>query len=216
MKTKNQKNALTHTGRSSSAIVKAEQRTIVWSEGDFRREVEKAKRIKPQKMSDADLLSFCRGAHSFFHAHFWADARPFFVELWKRIENHEMPEIENSKTEACKAIGCSIRWAQMIVRGTAKDSNAGKANENESKSEFTSRQEPLTNDDYVAQVLKLAFETLRSLRRDNEKRYHEICAQLSKEFNEASKTRDADKSRSPGVEGKSVKSKQIIDGDECV
>jgi hypothetical protein len=179
----------------------------VWSEGDFRREVEKARRIKPQKMSDADLLSFCRGAHSYFHLHFWADARPFFLELWKRIDNHEMPEIQNSKTEACKRIGCSIRWAQMIVRGTAKDSNAGKAKKKQIESELTSpSEELLTKDEYVSAVLKFGFEMIQPLLRDYWELYREICAELSKQFYEASKTPDADNPRLPGVEGKSIKS----------
>jgi hypothetical protein len=213
MTVKNRKNALTHTGRSSSAIVKTEQDAIVWSQPDFEREVKKAQKIGPQKMADADLLSFCRGAHSYFYAHFWADARPFFVELWKRIENHEMPEVQNSKTEACKRIGCSIRWAQMIVRGTAKDSNAGKAREKKIKGEVTSpSQELLTDDEYVAQVLKLGFATLKPLLRDNWERYRAICAELSEQYYEASKTPDADNQRLPGVEGKSVKNGQIIKG----
>jgi hypothetical protein len=197
--------------------VKTEQHAIVWSQDDFRREVEKAKRIGPQKMADANLLSFCRGAHSYLYAHFWADARPFFVELWKRIENHEMPEILNSKTEACKRIGCSIRWAQMIVRGTAKDSNAGKAKKKKIESEVTSpSQDLLTDDEYVALVLKFTFETLRPLRRGNWGRCRAICAELSKNFCEASQTPDTDNSRLPGVEGKSVRNGQIINGDKCV
>jgi hypothetical protein len=167
-------------------------------------------------MSDADLLSFCRGAHSYFHAHFWADARPFFLELWKRIEEQKMPEIENSKTEACKAIGCSIRWAQMIVRGTAKESNSGKTKGKKIKGEFTSRQEPLTKDEYVFAILKFGFETIKPLRRDSWELYRDICAEVAKQFGEASKTPDADNPRLPGVEGKSVKTGQIISGDRCV
>jgi hypothetical protein len=216
MTVKNRKNAVSHTARPPSVIVKAEQHTIVWSEGDFRREVEKARRIKPQKMSDADLLSFCRGAHRYFHAHFWADARPFFVELWKRIDNHEMPEIQNSKTEACKRIGCSIRWAQMIVRGTAKESNSGEAKEKKTKREFTSRQEPLTKDEYVFAISKFGFEMIQPLHRDNWELYREICAELGKQFYEASKTPDTDNPRLTGVEGKSVKNGQINNGDTCV
>jgi hypothetical protein len=194
-------------------ILKTRKPVIVWSQPDFDREVNKAQEIGPKEMSDTELLSFCRGAHSYFYAHFWADARPFFVELWKRIEEHKMPEVQNSKTEACKRIGCSIRWAQMIVRGTAKDSNAEKAKKKKIESEVTSpSQELLTDDEYVTQVLRFAFETLEPLLRDNWERYRAICAELSKQFCEASKTPDADNQRLPGVEGKSVRTGQIISG----
>jgi hypothetical protein len=208
MKSKNRTKTLTHTARPPSAIV--------WNQPDFEREVKKAQKIGPKEMSDAELLNFCRGAHGFFYAHFWSDARPFFVELWRRIEEQKMPEIENSKTEACKRIGCSIRWAQMIVRGTAKDSNAGKANEKESRREVCSRQAPLTKDEYVFAILKFGFETIKPLRRDSWELYRDICAELAKQFSEASKTPDADESRSPSAEGKSTKNKQIMNGDERV
>jgi hypothetical protein len=116
-----------------------------------------------------------------------------------------MPDVQNSKTEACERIGCSMRWAQMIVRGTAKDSNAARAKEKEIKDEFTSRQEPLTKNEYVSAVLKFGFEMIQPLHRDNWELYREICAELAKQFYEASKTPDADNPRLPGVEGTSIK-----------
>jgi hypothetical protein len=101
----------------------------------------------------------------------------------------------------------------MIVRGTAKDSNAGKANEGKTKREVTSpSQELLTDDEYVAHVLKFAFETLNPLCRDHWERYRAICAELSKEFYEASKTPDTDNLRLPSAEGSSAKNGKIIRG----
>ena len=98
-----------------------------WNHRDFAREVDKSKAGGPGGLSDDELLYFCRGADGFF-THFWADARPFFVELWKRIEAGRISYI-HTKTEACRLIGCSLRWAEKIVADTANGSEASTRSE---------------------------------------------------------------------------------------
>ena len=90
----------------------------VWGPRKFALELEKAKRIGPHKISDAALVRFCRGAQIYF-VHFWVDAGPFFIELWKRIEEGRMRGI-HTKTQAAQLIGVSMRWIQKIIAGTAR------------------------------------------------------------------------------------------------
>jgi len=84
----------------------------------FSLKLERVKRVGPAGLLDVDLLEFCRGAHKHYKTHFWVQARPFFIELWRRIDENRIPEIR-TKTEACRLIGCSLRWAQLIVSGGA-------------------------------------------------------------------------------------------------
>jgi len=91
----------------------------VWSEEQISSELEKAKRIGVRNLSNGALLRLCRSLRGRFLTHYWADARPFFVELWRRIENKQIADIP-TKTEACRLLGISMRWAEKIVEGKAK------------------------------------------------------------------------------------------------
>jgi len=82
--------ALTKITRSSTSITKGEKADVVCSDAEFKREFETAKKIGPTKMSNNDLLSFCRGVNGYYHAHSWVDARPFFQELWERIDSGKL------------------------------------------------------------------------------------------------------------------------------
>jgi hypothetical protein len=48
-----------------------------------------------------------------------ADAERSFVELWRMIEEGQLPY---TKAEVCRFIGCSLRWAEQIVAGAARHS----------------------------------------------------------------------------------------------
>jgi hypothetical protein len=95
----------------------------VLSKDQYRKELEKALQIGPGNLSNAVLFRLLRGVRTDFLVHFWADVRPFFVELWRRIENKQIADIP-TKTEACRLIGCSVRWAERIVAGTARKRTA--------------------------------------------------------------------------------------------
>jgi hypothetical protein len=48
-----------------------------------------------------------------------ADAGASFTELWRRTEEGQLPD---TKTEICRFIGCSLRWAEEIVAEAARRS----------------------------------------------------------------------------------------------
>jgi hypothetical protein len=96
--------------------------TRISDHNEFARQLANAEVVGASKMTNEDLLSFCRNAYGFF-GHYLAHSRPFFQEVWQRIENGR---IALTKTEACKSIGCSLRWAERIIAGTATDSTRAK------------------------------------------------------------------------------------------
>ena len=160
----------------------------VWSHGEFRRELEAARRVGTAELSNAELLAFCRGAHGHTLAHFWADSQPFFAELWRRVETHRFPGIR-TKTELCGQIGCSLRWAEMIVAGTAKDSNRHKAKETRRKSEVSSCSQlgscargHRTDEDYADAIGRYADRTLQRLMARDWRRFQDVCKRLEEFF----------------------------------
>ena len=143
-----------------------------WSAERFMRELERAKRIGPAGLSDAELLRFCQEGHRFV-THFWIDAGPFFVELWRRIEEHRIANVR-TKEEACRLLGCSSRWARMIVAGTARDSNKHKAQSDE---------------DFADDIARYASNRLQLLMVRNSPRLSDICTLLEEHFAELSTRR---------------------------
>jgi hypothetical protein len=96
--------------------------TRISDHNEFARQLANAEVVGAKKMKNEDLLSFCHNAYGFF-GHYLAHSRPFFQEVWQRIEDGR---ISLTKTEACKSIGCSLRWGERIVAGTASDSTRAK------------------------------------------------------------------------------------------
>jgi hypothetical protein len=182
--------------KAATQIVKARTPEIVWGHEDFEREVEKAKKIGPKKMSNEDLVSFCHGVNGYFHAHFWADSRPFFVELWRRINSGKL---KMSKTEACRQIGCSRQWANEVVSGRADERRELRAKAKGAKTGKKVSTTILTDEDYVHEIREHAFAKLEPLRKSQWDRYRKVCAELAKQFDEASKTPPAGKARAAGA-----------------
>jgi hypothetical protein len=157
-----------------------------WSTERFMRELERAKRIGPAGLSDAELLRFCQEGHRFV-THFWIDAGPFFVELWRRIEQGRIANIR-TKEEASRLIGCSSRWARMIVAGTARDSNKHKATK--PRTEVNSgAPKPQSDEDYADDIARYARDRLQLLTARNSPRLPEIRTSLEEHFAEASTRR---------------------------
>lgn len=161
-----------------------------WGHREFTQAVDHAKRVGPEGLSDSELIHICRGAHNYL-SKFWADAQPFFVELWRRIEEGS---IVRTKTEACRLIGCSLRWAEMIVAGTAKGHNRRKANEEKTEFEGTSQTLELrSNQDYVVDITSYAEKKLQPLVAQGElNRYSNICRLLEKFFADTRKLEHVD------------------------
>ena len=178
--------------KAATQIVKAKKAEVVWTDTDYERELERAKKIGPKDMSDEALVSFCHGANSYFHAHFWADARPFFLELWKRINSGKL---KMSKTEACRQIGCSRQWANAIVSGRAKAKQAKTGNK-----VSTPILTVEDDEDYVQKILNHAFAKLKPLLQSHRNSYRAICRELAKHFNKAWKTPPVGKASSGGTD----------------
>jgi hypothetical protein len=188
--------------KAATEIVKASKPEVVWSHADFERELQKAKKIGPKKMAGEDLLNFCRGVNGYYHAHFWTDARPFFLELWRRI-NHG--KLKMSKSEACRRIGCSRQWANEIVSGRADEHREARAKAKQAKSgkkvsAVSASTELLTDEEYLREILNHVFAKLKPLLQDHWNRYRKICAELAKHFEEASKTPPTSKARAAGAD----------------
>jgi hypothetical protein len=149
----------------------------VWSEDQCRNELEKAKRVRPSSLSDADLFRLLRGLHIDFLVHFWADVRPFFVEFWRRIENKQIADIP-TKSEACRLLGLSLRWAERIVSGTAKK----KAVNRESLDISAPPPHLFTNEEYATDIAGYASRQLQPLAAPHPKRYQHICRSLAEHF----------------------------------
>ena|SRR5437868_1723042 len=130
---------------------------------EFSLKLDRVKRVGPAGLVDVDLLEFCRGAHKHYKAHFWVDARPYFIELWRRIEENRVPEIR-TKTEACRLIGCSLRWGQLIVSGGAMKKAKRGAKEVKLGPETHSKEVELrTTQEYVADITAYTGRQLQSL-----------------------------------------------------
>jgi hypothetical protein len=174
--------------RRSRGIAAVEQVLLppvrpTWSHDEFTVELHKAENIGPRKLGNTALLDFCRGAHGYFNAHFLIDARPIFVELWRRIKEGIIPETP-TKRAACLAIGCTLRWAEAIVAGTATDSNRRKAKRKRTKCEFTSHPPAnWTNEHYVLRIAEYALTMLEPLSAQVKSN---VCKDLERTFEQAS------------------------------
>jgi hypothetical protein len=219
MKNKKRKNALAEAVKSKkpevvksqeaevvmsqeAEVMKSQEAEVVWDHIQYDRELYNAKKIGPEKMSDDALLSFCHGVSGYYYGHFWADARPFFQELWRRIE---AGNLRMSKSEACRRIGCTRQWANEIVSGRADEHREASAKAKEAKggkllSAASVSTALLTDDEYVDEISKHAFATLEPLLQSNNwERYRTICEELAKQFEDASKTTPTGKARAAGA-----------------
>ena len=177
--------------------MKSKKPEVVWTRDDYERELHDAKLMGPKYMPDEFLIDFCRGASGFYYAHFWADARPFFVELWKRINEGKL-KIARRKLPT---IGCSRQSVNEIVSGRA-DENRAKAKQAKTgnKVSAVSASTPiLTDDEYVHEISEHAWAKLEPLLQSHWDRYRTICQQLAKQFDEASKTPPTGKARAAGA-----------------
>jgi hypothetical protein len=152
---------------------------MVWTDLEFARALETAKEQDVKELGNEALLALCKGILTYF-GHFWADARPFFVELWARIEAKDFPY---TKREACDRIGPSMRWIEKIIAGTARP--------------IGSRKNPVpedwTNSDYFVAITHCAEKTLRPLIANGEQhRYPNIYQLVRERFAEMRKIKHID------------------------
>jgi hypothetical protein len=138
-----------------------------------------AKRKGPTELSNGELVGFCKLSCDYVSKHRWINEGPFFQEVFRRVENHLIPGIR-TQADACRQIGISVRWAQMILSGTAKDSNKHKANKKRIECEVSSHAQ--SDDDLVSNILRYADSRLRLLASENWDRYRSVCDILENFF----------------------------------
>jgi hypothetical protein len=142
---------------------------MIWTHLEFIGAIEKAKEKGEKNLPNRRLLALCMGILRYF-GHFWADARPFFVELWTRIEANDFPY---TKPQACDQIACSVRWAEKIVAGTARPLGSPK----------NPVPEDWKNGAYFAAITHYAEKIVRSLIAKGEQhRYQNICKLVRQRF----------------------------------
>jgi hypothetical protein len=151
-----------------------------WSHDDFALEVQRAHRIGLKKLSSDQLLGFCRNAHGYIQKRSWVNSRPFFVELFRRIKKHQVPGVR-TKTEACRIIGCTLRWAEAIIAGTARGSNKPRPIPRNSE-QCLGDHRPQTVEDVSNDISRYAFRMLDALRRRDGPRYQTVCKMLAEHF----------------------------------
>ena len=96
-----------------------------------------------------------------------------------------------TKTEACRKIGCSRQWANEIVSGRADEHREARKKAKQAKggnklSTVSASTTILTDEEYVNEISEEAFAKLEPLCESNWERYHTVCKELAKRFDEAS------------------------------
>jgi len=182
------------------SILKPAKPEIIWTHDDFARELKKAKGIGPRNMSNDALVIFCCRLNSYYRGRFLMDARPFFVELWRRIEKRKL---RMSKTGVCRQIGCTRQWANAIDSGRA-DARREERKKAQLETKFpvssaSGSSAVLTAEEYIDKISKYAFSELNSLLRSHWDLYRTICEKLGHRFIEASKTPPVEKALAAGA-----------------
>jgi len=101
------------------------------------------------------------------------ELRPFFVELWRRINKRRIPNIR-TKLQASQLIGCSVRWLQAIVAG--KTSKPKKAERPE-----------LTDEQLAFDIGRYVYEKLQKLMSQDRNRGRRLYSRLADYFERVSK-----------------------------
>jgi hypothetical protein len=141
-----------------------------------------AGREDPAALSNDKLLGHCRAVCQDVLRRRWIDERPLFVEVFRRVENDLIPNVR-TKADACRLIGCSVRWAEMIVAGTAKDSNKYKAKKTREECEVRSGTLAAVSDEkLISDILRYADRRLQRLMAEDWSRYRTVCELLENLF----------------------------------
>jgi hypothetical protein len=160
----------------------------VWNSQGFISEISLANEVGPQNLSATELLRICSGSFRHIKKYFWVDCEDFFREMWLRIEEKRFPEAP-TKRAACELVGCSMRWAELIVAGTAKRRKEQAASKNTADYDSHSGKPALrSNQEYVATIRAFAEKQMKPLWvRGESQRSRKIDGLLSQHFAHAAK-----------------------------
>ena len=159
-------------------------------------ESDKAKHLEPAALSNTALFRACRNAHKP-----WIKCGKYFREAYKRAKQGRIPDVR-TQADLCRLIGCSVRWLQMVMDGTAADSNKHKANSAEHQ-RGSGTAEPKKDEDYADDITRYPQRELESLMDQDPERYRELCAAL------ASGLRDAANRIQPRVQSSANKGARV-------
>jgi hypothetical protein len=138
------------------------------------------KRIGPAALSNNALLRACRNAHKP-----WIKCEKYFREAYKRAKQGRIPGVR-TQADLCRLIGCSIRWLQLVLAGTAADSNKHRKDiKNPELGSDTA--EPKKDEDYANDITRYAQRELQLLMIQDPQRFREICRLLASSFTEAAR-----------------------------
>ena len=153
-----------------------------WSLSECIKRITEAVRVGPEELSPDGLIAACRDIYE-YSFHCWIDARPFFVEVKRRVKRHLIPGVRTLK-EAWAQIGCSDSWARRIVAGTAHLSNKHKRTETYSPGQrsMTVAQRTRTDQDYADAIVRFAIRILQPLMVRDRTRFEQICIELEEFF----------------------------------
>jgi hypothetical protein len=156
--------------------------SAVWSASECINRIEEAVRIGSEGLSPSNLIATCRDFYE-YSSHYLKDARPFFIEVKRRVQQHRLPGIRTLK-EAWDQVGCSDRWARMIVAGTAHLSNKHKRTETDSPGQGSGpvARKTRTDPDYADAIVRFAIRLLQPLMVRNRNRFDQICIDLEEFF----------------------------------
>jgi len=144
------------------------------------REFDKAKRIGPAALSNDALLGACRNAHKP-----WIKCGKYFREAYKRAKQGRIPGVR-TQAELCRSVGCSLRWLQLVMDGTAGDSNKQKANSTNHQRGSVPR-EPRGDEDYADSITRYPQRELESLMDQDPDQFRELCTAIASALTDAAK-----------------------------
>ena len=143
-------------------------------------ESDTAKRIGPAALSNDALLGACRNAHKP-----WIKCGKYFREAHKRAKQGRIPGVR-TQAELCRSVGCSLRWLQLVMDGTAGDSNKQKANSTNHQRGSVPR-EPRGDEDYADSITRYPQRELESLMDQDPDQFRELCTAIASALTDAAK-----------------------------
>jgi hypothetical protein len=146
----------------------------------FATESDKAKRGGPKGLSNDALLRACRNAHKP-----WIKCGKYFREAYKRAKQGRIPGVR-TQAELCRSIGCSLRWLQLVLDGSAADSNKQKANSTNHQRGAVPR-EPKDDEDYADEITRYPERELETLMDQDPEQFRELCTALASALIDAAK-----------------------------
>jgi hypothetical protein len=146
----------------------------------FATESDKAKRGGPTALSNDALLRACRNAHKP-----WIKCGKYFREAYKRAKQGRIPGVR-TQAELCRSIGCSLRWLQLVMDGTAADSNKREANSTDHQRGSVPR-EPKGDEAYVDDITRYPARELESLMDQDREQFRELCTAIASAMTDAAK-----------------------------